>query len=128
MKILFVFDCCTETGNIDKLNLNEGDTVYLFPLISKVSEIAVLLNNIKSRGCQSETIQTAKNINLAADNLRNRYIKFIADMPNLVRHRDKNLKELFAIDKYATLWWFSLISEKNTYKSDAFNRLVQLDQ
>jgi hypothetical protein len=127
MKVLFIFDSQVEIDRIERLVLARGDTICLFPLTSKGSVKSALLDKIKGAGCDVDVIPAAKLINSAVDNLRNKYIKFIAELPELARHRDKNLKEFFAIDGYATLWWFSRISEKNTYKSDAINRLAQLD-
>lgn len=127
MKVLFIFDAWVEIDRIDRLSLSSGDTIYLFPLTSKGYMKSILLDKIKAAGCDVDVIPVAKLINSVADNLRDRYIRFVAELPESVRYRDKNLKEYFAIDMYTTLWWFSLISEKNTYKSDTFNRLVQFD-
>ena len=85
------------------------------------------MEKVKSKGCGAEIIQSARAINSAADRLRDKYIRFIAELPEQVQYGRKSLKEIFAIDKHTTLWWLSLISEKDTYKSDAFNRLAQLD-
>ncbi|MBF0517050.1 MAG: hypothetical protein HQK97_08025, partial [Nitrospirae bacterium] len=42
-------------------------------------------------------------------------------------HNGKNLKELLSLGNGVSLWWFTLIAEKNTYKSDAINKLAQMD-
>jgi len=101
--------------------------LYLFPLTSKSSIVNAIKEEVNGVVRNVEILQTAQTINTAANNLRSKYIQFIAELPGQIRHRDKNLKDFFAIDNYATLWWFSLISEKNIYKSDTFNRFAQLD-
>lgn len=127
MRTLFVYDSSMISGKVNLSIFGKGDTVYFFPLTSIMRGTTFISEKIKDAGCNIHVFQTAKIINSAADRLKDRYIKFIAELPEQVRYRDKNLKELFAIDRCATLWWFSLISEKNVYKSDAFNRLAQLD-
>ncbi|MFC1623865.1 hypothetical protein ACFL28_00890 [Candidatus Omnitrophota bacterium] len=127
MKILFVFDSCAENYNIDRLSINSEDTVYLFSLTSVKDTIDTVYKKISSKGCRLENIETASIINLAAENIRNWYIRFIAELPEKINYKGKSLKEFFAIDKHITLWWFSLIAEKNIYKSDSFNRFAQLD-
>ena len=127
MKTLFVFDSCVDVEKIDKIDFNRGDLICLFSLTSKPSINKAVSEKIRNKGCGVDMLQVATMINLSADRLRDKYVRFIAEFPDLVRHRGKNLKEFFAIDRYATLWWLGLISEKNTYKSDAFNRLAQFD-
>jgi len=107
--------------------MGSKDSIYLFPLTSKISIVKAIVERMQNAGCNVEIIQTAKIINLAADKLRSQYIRFIAKLPQMVKYNGKNLKEIFAVDDFATLWWFSLISEKNTFKSNSFNKLVQLD-
>jgi len=127
MKILFVFDSCVETQKIDRLCLDSNDEVYLFPLTSLTHITNTLLEKIKDKRVNYEILETARMINSAAWSLRSRYIRFIAGLPERVKCRGRNLKEYFAVDRHISLWWLSLISEKNIYKSDAFNRLAQLD-
>ena len=127
MRILIVFDSSLRMGKDELPPFNKDDTVYLFPLTSKTSITTDFVKRIKITGCEVEFLQTAEIINSAADKVRDKYIRFIAELPERVQHRDKSLKSLFAIDDHATMWWFSLVAEKNTFKSDAFNRLVQLD-
>lgn len=127
MTTLVVFDSFAKIEKNIASSLNINDVVYLFPLTSKKSITTILIDKIKSFGCKTEMVQSVKMINFSADNLRDRYIRFIAELPLRFQHRGKNLKEFFSIDEHASLWWFSLISQKNTFKSDAFNRLAQLD-
>jgi len=77
--------------------------------------------------CDVEAIHVAGSVNRSAERLRDEYIHFVAEIPERVLLRGKNLKELFAVDDRTSMWWFSLIAEKNPYKSDTFNRLAQMD-
>ena len=126
MKTLFVYD---SSLNAEKARLphSPGDEAYLFPLTSKVFITAGLKRKLEGAGFRARTLATAAAVNASADKIREKYVRFVSRIPGLVGKKGKGLKEIFAVDKYATLWWFSLISEKNTYKSDAFNRLAQLD-
>ena len=127
MNVLFIFDDSIDIYRMGDLKISPGDKVYLFSLTSKAAVNEGVTKICLEAGCRTESVDTANNINLSADKLRDRYIKFIAELPDKVRWHGKNLKEAFAIDKYATLWWFSLIAEKNTYKTDSFFRLVQME-
>jgi surface carbohydrate biosynthesis protein (TIGR04326 family) len=126
MRILFVFD---EHLMIERISGSNGraNAICLFPLTTRYSIITAVENKMRSDGCHLRLLQSAKLINTSAENLRGQYIRFIAELPEKVRYRTKNLKQIFAIDRHASLWWFSLIAEKSPFKSDSFNRLAQLD-
>lgn len=127
MNYLLVFDDSILLERVKSKNLSRTDRFHLLPLTSKsniASRIKELLNN---HAVDVEVIQTADLLNHTADKMKGKYIAFIAELPQKVNINGLNLKEWFAVDESTTLWWFSLISEKNTLKSDAFNKLVQLD-
>lgn len=127
MKILLIFDSSLVAAKVSRLLFKQGDVVYLFSLTSQSAVTALLEERIKKAGGEMKKIQTAVMINAAAESLRDRYMRFIAEIPGKIQYKEKELRELFAIDKHATLWWFSLISEKSTWASSAFNSLAQLD-
>src|SRR3989338_7606478 len=127
MKTLVVFDSFLTAEKTNLTLFNKGDIVYLFPLTSQGSLSTVLEQKLKEAGCEARKMQTALMINAAAERLRDRYMQFIAGLSRDIRYKEKNLRELFSVDNHATLWWFSLISEKSTLKSKAFNNLAQLD-
>jgi len=126
MRTLLVFD---EYFIVEKLAkaFKKADEVYLFSLTSRRQIIAAVNGRLNKIGCNIHLIPSAKMINDSVESLRDQYMRFIADLPKRIRCKTKNLKEIFAIDQYASLWWLSLIAEKNPYKSDAFNRFAQLD-
>ncbi len=127
MNTLVLFDRHVSPGRISKLSVKKGDAVFVFPLTLLKDVIDKIIDAVKISGCSVTKIGAAVEINLSADRLRDKYINFIAGIPERLRHNGKNIRELFSIDDYATLWWFSSVSEKNTIESEAFNRLSQLD-
>lgn len=129
MKILFIFDSTMKVKEnaFKSFGLDKKDRIYIFPLTAQNSIIDAIVKEIGNERCDIEIIQTARLINSNAERLRAEYIKFIAEIPDRIYHGGKNLKEFFAIDKHASLWWFSSVCEKNTIKSSAFNELVQFD-
>ena len=126
MHALFVFDEYLIVKKMPSL-FGKGDTIYLFPLTSKYSLRDAVIEKLKSTGCDIQTLPSSQLINASASGLRQEYLRFVAEFPGKVQREGRDLKEIFAIDGYVSLWWFSLIAEKNTFKSDSFNRLSQLD-
>ncbi len=127
MRTLVIFDSYVKTERIPLPSFEAKDTVFLFPLTSKSYITTAVGKRMANATDNLRTLQTAGIINSAAKRLRDKYIQFIAELPERIQYNGRNLKEFFAIDEFSTLWWFSLIAEKNIYKSDAFNTLAQLD-
>jgi len=126
MNILFIID---SSILIDKINLSllrKNDNIFLFPLSSKAAVIVNLIDKLKNIGCNITTLASAKKLHAGGEELRQRYIKFVAEIPARVSDKAPNLKEYFAVDSFATLWWTSLIAERNTFKSDFFNNLAKM--
>ena len=127
MKILFVFDDKVRINKINLKDLGKIKVAYLFPLTSKTSVINKVKSVLDDKKIRVEILNTSSIINQTADEIRNSYIKFIAELPERLRIKGRNLREFFATpDKMASLWWFSLVAEKNTVKSDGFNKMSQL--
>ncbi|MBF0320226.1 MAG: hypothetical protein HQL01_10550 [Nitrospirae bacterium] len=125
MNILFVYDSYAITNKL--LQINKNDIVYLFALTSKKQVSDSYADMFKAVGCGVEIINSSRAVNGSANGIRQAYIRFIAELPYKIQDKGKNLKEIFSIDAHASLWWFSLIAEKNTHKSDTLARLSQLD-
>ena len=128
MSCLLIFDGNISTRDINSISVKDGSPVILFPLTSR----QYLINQVVDR-CHAgssgkvEIIASSRIISEVADEIRNNYIEFIARLPERCRVHGKNLKEWFYYpDGGISLWWLSLIAEKNTLKSDSFRRLVQL--
>jgi len=128
METLFIFDAFTCTKKLMPLESGAtGGEIYLFPLTSKTSITKKIEEHFKKQGFTVKTIPSAEVISYRDKAVRDRYIKFVSDLPRKVRVNGKDLKEIFRVEKDFSLWWLSLIAEKNVYKSDSFNRLVQMD-
>ncbi len=127
MKTLIVFDSWLAIKELNFAIFNAEDEIHLFALTSRRVIVDALQKKLSNKGCKVNVVRTGELINYNAEKLRGRYLKFIATLPKQFKYNETNLKEFFAIDKYASLWWFSLVAEKNTYKSNAFNTLVQFD-
>ena len=124
---LIVYDSTIKIAEASFLNIAAGDRVILFPLTSHHALTARLKELFLAKKCDLEIRETAYLLNISADQLRTKYLEFIAQLPQKIQHKGQNLKEWFAIDGCLSAWWLSLIAEKNTFKSEAFNRLVQLE-
>ena len=127
MKNLFIFDSTVRIEGIPCKQLTQQDEIYLFPLSSK-TEISRKIKNVLTQvGTEVHLLPSADLLNKSAESIRSAYIKLIAEFPDKVKVDNQNLKEWFAVDRTLSLWWLSLVSEKNTLKSEFFNKLVQLD-
>jgi surface carbohydrate biosynthesis protein (TIGR04326 family) len=125
--LLIIFDHSLKIERIEFDTFKNVDKVYLFPLTSKLSFINELLETIKAKIQNVEVIDTGKLINSVSESLRANYLKFIAQTPLKNFKKQKNLKEIFAVNNDVTLWWFSQLAEKSPYKSNSFNDLVQME-
>src|SRR4030067_3510913 len=127
MKALFIFDDKVRINKIKLEKLKNIKTVYLYPLTSKMSITRKITEVFHNSEIRVEVLNTSMLINQFADKIRARYIKLIAELPERIKIKGQNLKELFATpDQVTSLWWFSLIAEKNTLKTDNFNKIAQL--
>ncbi|MFA5142593.1 MAG: hypothetical protein WC522_00305 [Candidatus Omnitrophota bacterium] len=127
MRTLVIFDSSKTILARRSRAFSAGDTAYLFPMNVDKRSLEGTAGVLKSAGSKVEVIDTGRLINDTAEDLRLKYVKFIAELPGRVSYRGKNLKELFAVDDTASLWWYSLVAEKCTFKSDAFNSIVQFN-
>lgn len=128
MSCLLIFDGNISVEDMNSLPLKEEKSVILFPLTSKQYILNQVMNKCYAEGISKvKIIETGQIINETADEIRDKYIEFIAGLPDRFKIDGKNLKEwLYYPDGGVSLWWLSLVAEKNTFKSDSFNRLVQL--
>jgi len=128
MKTLLIFDDSIRTEKLKMPLSSRGkEKTYLFPLTSKSFVIKKVENYLRESGRAVQTIPSVKVIGSRDMAVRDRYIKFVSDIAQEACRAGKNLKEIFKVEKNFSLWWLSLIAEKNVYKSDSFNRLVQMD-
>lgn len=127
MDYLLVFDDSISIKDLDTI-INKDNSIILFPLTSKQHIINQIENECRTYSAKSvEIIESAQLVNETADKIRDSYIEFIARLPEKMTGNGKNLKERFYYpDVGISLWWFSLMTEKNMFKSDSFHRLAQL--
>src|SRR6185295_12709029 len=127
MNVLIVYDSSIKLNSIAWPSLHRADEVYLFPLTSTTSMIDHFRALARDQGVSVTILETARLLNDSAEQLRGQYLDFIGNIALDVRHEGKNMREWFAIDDTASMWWLSLVAEKNTFKADTFNRLAQSD-
>lgn len=128
MNCLIIFDQFIDFNRIDSFQISDEDKVTLFPLTSSTKNIEEMTAKINAEGTYTVgLIQTAELINETADKLRGKYIKFISDLSQFRLWNGQKLREYFSIDEITSSWWLSLVAEKNTLKTDSFQKLVQMD-
>ena len=125
MKALVVFDGHVGIQQLRSELFDNSEEIILLPLTPNQSLVAKFVEAIGQDKCR--VLDAAKLINNTASIIKKPYLEFIAQLPSLVNAKGKNLSELLSLDEHVSLWWLSLVAEKNVYKSDSFNRLVQLD-
>ena len=127
MNYLLIFDSSIAFERLRFQGLSSDSTVYLFSLTSLSHTVDKLKSTLSDRGFKIEEIDTVSLLNKKTDEIKAKYINFIAELPEKVTVNGENLRNWFAIDETTSLWWLSLVAEKNTVKSDSFQNLVQLD-
>jgi len=127
VKTLVIFDSSKSNLSQNAHYFAAGDIVYLFPMSVDKQALNIVAAEAKQRGSLVEIVNTAKLINDTAECVRAKYLKFVAQLPGRISRKGRNLKELFAVDDVVSLWWYSLIAEKSTFKSDAFNKIIQFE-
>ena len=125
--ILYVFD---ELIDINKYLKNHKESnIFLCPLTIDQECITSTIEKLRSENnCELITINFQQYFLEKAFSIRDEYIKFIADFAEkpVTKSKRKNLKEYFKYPlKNFSIWWFSLIAEKNTLKSNSYHKLVK---
>ncbi|KHE94091.1 MAG: hypothetical protein K8F52_13410 [Candidatus Scalindua rubra] len=127
-KAILLFD---EHININELkNINKSEEVDIFPLTSNWSVINAVRNICTSEMCVDDSainlLDSARLINDEVDKIRTRVSEWSSNLGDC-KVWDKSIKEWFLTPKgEITTWWFSLLSEKNTLKTDVFFRIAQV--
>ncbi|MBP7529545.1 MAG: hypothetical protein KA801_16615, partial [Syntrophorhabdaceae bacterium] len=105
-----------------------SDRLFLFPLTSNTRKTGTVAGRMNAGGtCGVEVINTSRLVNETAEELRGKYIGFVSALSRRRLQNGKTLKDHFSIDETTSAWWFSLVAEKNTFKSDSFQRLAQME-
>jgi surface carbohydrate biosynthesis protein (TIGR04326 family) len=126
-KLLIIFD---ENIDIDEYNnkIVAADEIDIMPLTSRPDLVTrveeICRRNFPQAGIR--LLESAKLINREVDEIRKNISRWAADLGNY-KIRGSSVKEWFLTpQKEVSTWWFSLVSEKNTLKTDAFFRISQL--
>jgi len=130
MKVLIIFD---HTINLEelkkKLSMLDTSHISLFPVTSNWQLIGKTEDICRATGgayATVERIESARLIDSEVDILRDKIVKWSADLGN---HNigNKSLKDWFSLPgNEISTWWFSFISEKNPLKTSAFFRIAQI--
>ncbi len=127
MKILLIFDNCINTDLIaDFFKKHKSCEVVIFSLISDPAILDAVIAKIHSCGVFSVTIHnSAQTISDHVKELRKGICQWSADIGNW-KVSSKAVKDWLLLPGCGvSTWWFSLLSEKNTLKTDAYFRIAQ---
>ena len=128
MKLLLIFDSYVKTKDLSRLfRGNNFSVVDLFPLTQDLNILKEIKEVIDSQGIKSVcSINTAKIIDEQVDYLQKGICKWSADIGES-RVKSKKVKQWFLLPgQGVSTWWFSLLSEKNTLKTNAFMQIAQV--
>ena len=128
--ILIIFDEVIQTRSLQKeLSRLSPQSIHLFSLTSNwrmIRDIESTTRSLFNNDVKIKFIESAHLIDKEVDVIRGKVPKWSADFGNN-KIAGKSIKEWFLLPKDdVSTWWFSLLSEKNSFKTDAFLRLAQL--
>lgn len=124
--ILYLFDDKADL-NVFSGHVSSGQNIKLLlcPHTTNHDFIDNCKRSLSKRGFGIvDTADFPRLFNNKAFSIREDYIKLIADIPDKITLRGVRLKSFFKHPFHAfSLWWFSLIAEKNTLKSKSYHQL-----
>jgi len=124
---LVIFDHSMDQGLLNKIP-DAADNMELFPLISDWRGIDEVLQKCTDNFKNAHTLKllnSAEMINDEIIRMRRNIPKWSACMGNR-KVGNKIIKDWFQIgDTGISSWWFSLLSEKNPFKTDMFLKIAQ---
>lgn len=128
--ILIIFDDGIDVNSLHKeLSKLSPKNINLYPLTSNwrlIFDIKNATKKIFGDDIEIKLMESAELIDKEVDVIRGKVPKWSADFGNN-KIAGKSIKEWFLLPKDdVSTWWFSLLSEKNSFKTDAFLRLAQL--
>jgi surface carbohydrate biosynthesis protein (TIGR04326 family) len=129
MKILYLLSRHTSREQIETCLTDKSvSKVYLCPLeYGCESRIEDVLSFCKVKNIEVEVLKSLEIINQNAFKLRDQYIQWIYEISQSSIGSSKTLEDFYKFDGgLASVWWLSLINEKNPYKSDTFVDFVKI--
>ncbi|MBI4833582.1 MAG: hypothetical protein HY811_02015 [Planctomycetes bacterium] len=125
--ILYVFDDGAKIEKFLSQNLQD-EKIHLCPITSDEIMIENTVKTIREK-VKSEVVRVpfVQIFHEKAFAIKDEYVKFIADVGDIKIAKNKTLKKYFKYPgKDFSVWWFSLIAEKNTAKTNSYHKLVKL--
>lgn len=126
---LYVFD---ETCNVERLiryRMKKNiSLIFLCPITTDQDTISLTVKHLSSlENCKIVVIPYLEYFNKLAFLERDNFICFISEFGEKVRYGSVSFKEYFKYPHSSfSIWWLSLISEKNPLKSDSYHNLIKL--
>ncbi len=126
--ILYIFDNVLGSKEYVK-KFGENKKIFICPLTTNEDYISSTVHEIEIMQGKKEIIKVPflHYFNERAFSEKDNYIKFIYEFGNLFISKNRNLKDYFKCPfESFSVWWFSLIAEKNTLKTNSYHKLVKL--
>ncbi|MBF0504269.1 MAG: hypothetical protein HQL14_04105 [Candidatus Omnitrophica bacterium] len=128
MKICLIFDSWFDTDTFrDLLKKYHSSEVIIFPLVSDPLLLAAVIQHIHAGEHSSvKVINSAQAVSDQVKELRKKICKWSADIGN-AEVFSRTVKDWLMVPGCSvSSWWFGLLSEKNTLKTDAYLRMAQI--
>ncbi len=124
MNTLYVFD---ETSKIERLVASLDRTtkkLVLCPITTDQDFVSAIVDRLGKEELELEVVNFTELFNKTSFSIREEYLRFISEFPNRMTVSGRNLKEYFRFPSgNFSAWWFSLLAEKNTIKTDSYSQL-----
>lgn len=127
-KTLFIFDDSLDTGALGECRGDHSDILVLFPLASDwalVKAVEEAVAGGTARGAVG-LLDSARLINEEVDRISRRVAEWSSGLSETPVW-GRPVKEWFTVGRGISTWWFSMVSEKNTLKTDAFFKTAQIN-
>jgi surface carbohydrate biosynthesis protein (TIGR04326 family) len=128
MKCILIFDCNIRVSELASLGgIFEHSEIFLFPLTGDLSVTDKVKTSLEGGKCASvKLIDAGSLIEQEVREVGAKICSWSAEVGD-ARIGSKSLKEWLVLPgSNVSTWWFSLLSEKNTLKTDVFLKIAQL--
>jgi len=127
--LIYIFDDTSDPKQcVSALRGIKSARVFLCPLTLSYRKILGVQEELSCiTNCHTETISFVDYYHKKTFELKDEYIRFIAEFADKRFISGKSIKEFYRYPfKDFSLWWSSLVAEKNTLKTDSYQRFVKL--
>lgn len=127
-RILYIFDEASDAQRLIRQLKAGGVKVYLAPVTTNGDIIDGVRRSLGAiSGAQAVMLDFVGRFNRKAFEEKENFIRFITDFSARPDVIGKSLREYFRYPSSDfSVWWFSVVAEKNTAKTDSFHTMVQL--